>query len=97
MNQIEIFQISGKSLPKANHLTTKDLLPYGKLENIHSMEFNSIQKRTATNGKSQLTDHTTPFMLSKRCQTNSSKKQDNLQTDLLHLINIKNTVSTTIQ
>ena len=97
MNQIETFQISGKSSPKANHPTMKDLSPYGRLENIHSMEFNFIPKKTATNGKSLLTDHTMPFMLNKKCQINSSKKQDNLQTDLLHSINIKNTVSTTIQ
>jgi hypothetical protein len=65
MNQIETFQISGKSLQKASHLTMKDLSPYGKLENIHSTEFNSIPKRTAINGKSLLTDHTMPFMPSK--------------------------------
>lgn len=65
INQTEIFQISGKSSPKANHPTMKDLSPYGKLENIHSMEFNSIHKRTAINGKSLLTDHMMPSMPNK--------------------------------
>ena len=72
----------------------KDSLLFGKPENILSMEFNSTQKKIASNGKFMLTDPMMPLKFNKLCLTNSSKKQDNLQTHLHLMMNIKNTAST---
>lgn len=91
----ETCQLSGKSLLKLPPHLMKDLLPFGKLESILSTAFNSIQKRTVSNGKSMLTDPTMPLKLNKLCQINSLRKPDFQRTASLLIMNIKNTAFTT--
>ena len=91
----ETCQPSGKSLLNLPLHLTKDSLPFGKLENILSTEFNSIQKRTVLNGKSMLTDPTMLSKLSKLCQTNSLIKRDFQRIVSLLMMNTKNTAFTT--
>ncbi len=54
---IKTYQLSGKSLLNQLLHIMKDLSPFGKPENTHSMVFNSIHKRTVLNGKLMLIDH----------------------------------------
>jgi hypothetical protein len=89
---INILTVFGKLLLKAHQHITKDLLPYGKLVNIHFMESNFIHKRPVFNGKFMLIGHMKQYKYNKLWQTNSFKRQDNLKTNLVHSINIKNIV-----
>lgn len=89
------YQLSGKSSLNQLRLTMKDSLPFGKPESILSTESNSIQRRTASNGKFLLTDHTTLSKLSKLCRTNSSRKPGNQRTPSLLMMSTKNTAFTT--
>jgi hypothetical protein len=54
------------------------------------MESNFIHKKPVFNGKFMLIGHMKQYKYNKLWQTNSFKKQDNLKTNLVHSINIKN-------